>query len=293
MDAGGLPWPGPLCCNQAMNTRFVHAACPHDCPDTCAIRVTVADGVATRVQGDPDHPPTNGSLCTKVARYTERVYHPERLLHPLKRVGAKGSGQFTRVGWNEALDDIAGRLRAIAERDPRAILPYSYAGTMGLVQGESMSARFFNRIGASELDRTICANAGATALQLTYGAKIGMHVEQFRDSRLILIWGSNSIASNLHFWPHVLAAKRADIDSPCTRPMVPAYEYGRMARGSRSAMARRRAAMSSSASFQFTRVNCPLPFGPTRFRGWSSRSGWYTRSVYRATLVQSEPLVGG
>ena len=218
MDAGGLPWPGPLCCNQAMNTRFVHAACPHDCPDTCAIRVTVADGVATRVQGDPDHPPTNGSLCTKVARYTERVYHPERLLHPLKRVGAKGSGQFTRVGWNEALDDIAGRLRAIAERDPRAILPYSYAGTMGLVQGESMSARFFNRIGASELDRTICANAGATALQLTYGAKIGMHVEQFRDSRLILIWGSNSIASNLHFWPHVLAAKRAGAKVVCIDP---------------------------------------------------------------------------
>ena len=124
---------------------MVRGACPHDCPDTCALRVTVQDGRVVRVQGDPDHPPTHGALCTKVSRYAERTYHPERVLHPLKRVGPKGSGRFERVGWDEALDDIATRLRAIAARDPQAIVPYSYAGTMGLVQGESMAARFFQQ----------------------------------------------------------------------------------------------------------------------------------------------------
>jgi anaerobic selenocysteine-containing dehydrogenase len=201
-----------------MNQQIVRAVCPHDCPDTCAMRVTVEDGVAVRVQGDPDHPPTHGALCTKVARYTERVYHPERLLHPLRRVGAKGSGRFEAIGWDEALDAIAARLAGIAARDPQAILPYSYAGTMGLVQGESMAARFFNRIGASRLDRTICASAGGAGLQATYGAKVGMHVEHFRASELILIWGSNSIASNLHFWTFAQQAKRAGAKLICIDP---------------------------------------------------------------------------
>ena len=196
----------------------VHAACPHDCPDTCAIRVTVEDGVAVRIQGDPDHPPTHGALCTKVARYTERTYHPERLLQPLRRAGPKGSGLFTKVGWDEALDEIAARLRAIAARDPQAILPYSYAGTMGLVQGESIAARFFHRLGASLLDRTICASAGGTALNATYGSRVGMHVEHYRESRVILIWGSNSIASNLHFWSFAQEAKRAGAKLICIDP---------------------------------------------------------------------------
>jgi anaerobic selenocysteine-containing dehydrogenase len=192
-----------------MNSRTVHAACPHDCPDTCAIRVTVEGDRIVRIQGDPDHPPTHGSLCTKVSRYAERVDHPERVLTPLKRVGPKGAGQFEPVGWDEALDDISARLGEIAARDPQAIVPYSYAGTMGLVQGESMAARFFHRLGASLLDRTICAAAGGEALQLTYGGKVGMHLEHFAESRLIVIWGSNSIASNLHFWTFAQAAKRA------------------------------------------------------------------------------------
>src|SRR5690349_15451210 len=186
----------------------VRAACPHDCPDTCAIRVTVQDGRAVKVQGDPDHPPTHGALCTKVSRYAERSYHPERVLHPMKRVGPKGAGQFVRIGWAEALAEIAARLKPIAARDPQAIVPYSYAGTMGLVQGESMAARFFNRLGASLLDRTICSSAGGEALVATYGRKVGMHVERFAESRLILIWGSNSITSNLHFWTYAQAAKR-------------------------------------------------------------------------------------
>ncbi|HUX72392.1 MAG TPA: molybdopterin oxidoreductase family protein [Steroidobacteraceae bacterium] len=198
--------------------KTVHAACPHDCPDTCAIRVSVVDGIAVRVQGDPDHPPTHGALCTKVARYPQRTYHPERLLHPLRRTGPKGSGQFARIGWREALDDIAARLRVVAARDPQAILPYSYAGTMGLVQGESMAARFFHRLGASLLDRTICASAGGAALNATYGSRVGMHVEHFRESGLILIWGSNSIASNLHFWSFAQAAKRAGAKLICIDP---------------------------------------------------------------------------
>ncbi|MEP6790718.1 MAG: molybdopterin-dependent oxidoreductase, partial [Ramlibacter sp.] len=178
----------------------VRGACPHDCPDTCSLVTSVQDGVALKVQGNPAHPQTGGVLCTKVSRYTERTYHPERLLTPLRRAGPKGSGRFEPVGWDEALDDIATRFAAIAERDPQAILPYSYAGTMGLVQGEGMAARFFNKLGASLLDRTICSTAGAEAMTQTLGGKVGMKVEFFAESKLILIWGSNSIASNLHFW---------------------------------------------------------------------------------------------
>jgi anaerobic selenocysteine-containing dehydrogenase len=189
--------------------RIVHAACPHDCPDTCAMRVTVEGDKVIRLQGDPDHPSTNGALCTKVSRYAERTEHAERVLRPMKRVGAKGEGRFVPVSWDEALADIAARLGEIAARAPEAIVPYSYAGTMGFVQGEAMAQRFFNRIGASRLDRTICARAGGDAIAATYGDKVGMHVEHFAESRLIVIWGSNSIASNLHFWPLALAAKRA------------------------------------------------------------------------------------
>jgi len=201
-----------------MNTTTVRAACPHDCPDTCAIRVTVQDGRAVKVQGDPEHPPTHGALCTKVSRYPERTYHPERVLHPMKRSGPKGSGQFARVSWAEALADIGAKLRAIAARDPQAIVPYSYAGTMGLIQGESMAARFFHRLGASLLDRTICSSAGGEALAATYGGKVGMHLEFYAESRLILIWGSNSIASNLHFWTFAQAAKRDGAKLVCIDP---------------------------------------------------------------------------
>jgi len=199
-------------------TRSVRGACPHDCPDTCALRVTVRDGRAVKIQGDADHPTTHGALCTKVSRYPERTYHPERVLHPLRRIGPKGAGRFERVGWAEALDAIATRLQAIAARDPQAIVPYSYAGTMGLVQGESMAARFFHRLGASLLDRTICASAGGEALTASYGAKVGMHVEHFAEAKLILIWGSNSIASNLHFWTYAQAAKRAGAKLVCIDP---------------------------------------------------------------------------
>src|SRR4051812_6088914 len=198
--------------------RTVRAACPHDCPDTCAMRVTVQDDKVVKLYGDPDHPTTGGALCTKVSRYAERTEHAERVLKPLKRVGPKGAGEFVEVSWDEALDDIAARLSEIARRDPQAIVPYSYAGTMGMVQGEGMAARFFNKLGASRLDRTICSSAGGDALLATYGGKVGMHVEHFAESRLIVIWGSNSITSNLHFWPIALAARRAGATLVCIDP---------------------------------------------------------------------------
>ena len=201
--------------------HVVRAACPHDCPDTCAMQVTVQGGRAVRVQGDAAHPTTHGALCTKVSRYAERSYHPERVLQPLKRIGPKGSGRFEPVGWDQALAAIAARLKAIAVRGPdaaQAVLPYSYAGTMGLLQGESMAARFFHKLGASRLDRSICSSAGGEALAATYGAKVGMHVEHYAESKLILIWGSNSIASNLHFWTFAQAAKRAGARLVCIDP---------------------------------------------------------------------------
>ncbi|HMA10103.1 MAG TPA: molybdopterin-dependent oxidoreductase, partial [Ramlibacter sp.] len=151
----------------------VKGACPHDCPDTCSLITTVENGVALKVRGNPEHPQTQGVLCAKVSRYTERTYHPERVLHPLRRSGPKGSGRFARVSWEEALGDITQRLQAVAAADPEAIVPYSYAGTMGLVQGESMAARFFNKLGASLLDRTICSSAGTEGLLYTLGGKVG------------------------------------------------------------------------------------------------------------------------
>jgi anaerobic selenocysteine-containing dehydrogenase len=196
----------------------VIGACPHDCPDTCSLVTSVQDGVAIKVHGNAAHPQTGGVLCTKVSRYTERSYHPDRVLQPLKRSGPKGSGQFVPVGWDEALSDIAARLKGIAARNAEAILPYSYAGTMGLVQGDGMAARFFHQLGASLLDRTICASAGGTALDYTLGGKVGMKVEFFAESNLILIWGSNAIASNLHFWRHVQTAKRLGAKIICIDP---------------------------------------------------------------------------
>ncbi|MBT0569813.1 molybdopterin oxidoreductase family protein [Curvibacter sp. CHRR-16] len=206
------------------STHTVLGACPHDCPDTCSMVVTVQGGKAIKVQGNPAHPTTGGVLCTKVSRYTERTYHPERLQYPQKRVGPKGpgqgAGQFVRVSWEEAIHDIAQRLQAIAASPagPQAILPYNYAGTMGRVQGGSMASRFFHKLGASQLEATICASAGAEALNLTYGSRWGMHMPYFAESSLILIWGSNAIGSNLHFWRYVMEAKRNGAKLVCIDP---------------------------------------------------------------------------
>jgi anaerobic selenocysteine-containing dehydrogenase len=170
--------------------------------------VTVNDGVATRIQGDPSAPFTDGTLCTKVSYYLERTYSPERLRHPLKRVGPKGKGNFKRIGWDEALDEIAARLKALAAENPETILPCSYAGTMGMAQYSSMDRRFFYRLGASLLDRTLCSSAGKYGIKATLGGSVGMDPERFDEARLILLWGANPIVSNLHLWSRVQAAKR-------------------------------------------------------------------------------------
>ncbi len=206
--------------------RIVRGACPHDCPDTCAMLVTVErDGEgpwkAVDLRGDPDHPVTRGFLCAKVDRYLERTYHAERLTHPLRRIGAKGQGRFEPASWDEALDDIARRLTDIAAaHGPQAILPYSYAGTMGFIQGSSMDRRFFHRLGASLLDRTICSMAGSVAMQTTVGQNVGTDTEAVGDAQLILIWGSNTLTSNPHLWPFVRQARERGATIVAIDPLV-------------------------------------------------------------------------
>jgi len=199
-------------------SRTAHAVCSHDCPDSCAILVTINDsGVATRVQGDPEHSVTRGFLCGKVAKYLDRVYSPSRLLYPMRRRAGVPKGRmlsgreddvFERIGWDEALDLIANRLGLIAqEHGPESILPYSYAGTMGVLGYGSMDRRFFHRLGASQLDRTICATAGGDALISVYGAKLGTDPEHFRHARYIIAWGANIHGNNVHLWPFVEEAR--------------------------------------------------------------------------------------
>jgi anaerobic selenocysteine-containing dehydrogenase len=199
---------------------IVRAVCPHDCPDTCAMLVTVEDGRAVRMAGDPHHPVTQGFLCTKVAKYIERTYHEGRLLYPQIRVGAKGAGTFRRATWDEALQVIATNLQRVIDTDgPQAVLPYSYAGTMGLIQGESMDRRFFHRIGASLLDRTICASAGTEALNVTYGTRMGPDPEDVGEAKLIVLWGTNTLTSNPHLWPFVRKAKANGATTICIDPI--------------------------------------------------------------------------
>ena len=186
----------------------VQAACPHDCPDTCAMRITVADGKVTAVKGDATHSLTAGTLCTKVSRYAERTYHSDRLTVPMKRVGKKGEGKFAPISWDEAYTRIAKKLAEIWRNNPEGILPYSYAGTMGQVQGEGMAGRLFHALGARLLERTICSSAGGKGLELCMGKAVGMDTEAVRGAKLIVIWGSNPITSNVHLWAQIQQAKR-------------------------------------------------------------------------------------
>ncbi len=183
--------------------------CPHDCPDSCVMSVTVEDGRAVALGGDPDHRFTQGFLCAKVNHYLDRVYSPDRILHPMKRVGQKGEGRFERISWDEALDLVASRFRTvIEEHGAQAILPYSYAGNMAILSYGSMDRRFFHAIGASLLDRTICASAGAAGLKATVGKSMGFDPEAVVHARLIVAWGSNIVSSNVHLWPFVEEARR-------------------------------------------------------------------------------------
>ena len=186
-----------------------HSVCALDCPDCCSLLVTVENGRGTKLRGNPDHPVTRGFLCGKVAQYLEREYSPGRLLYPQRRIGAKGEGRFERITWDEALDTIAARLKSVAaDFGPEAILPYSYAGTMGLLNGSGMDRRLFHRLGASRLDRTICSSAGGVGLTRALGFRYGTEPEQFRHSRLILAWGANVLGTNVHLWPFIMEARR-------------------------------------------------------------------------------------
>ena len=208
--------------------RVVHAACPHDCPDACGVLITVENNRATKIQGDPEHPVTRGFLCAKVAKYLDRVYSPDRVLFPMRRVAPKGpqeqrsftpgrpgavvptqSQVWRRVSWDEALDEIASKFRAISrEFGSEAILPYSYGGTLGVLNGSSMDRRFFHRLGASQLDRTICSAAGEAGLKSVLGMKLGTEPEQFRHSKYIIAWASNIHGNNVHLWPFITEARR-------------------------------------------------------------------------------------
>lgn len=200
--------------------RTVHAVCTHDCPDSCGVLVTVDEltGKAVKVAGDPAHPVTRGFLCGKVARYLDRVYSPERLLHPMRRRAGvpksplpKGREAefFERISWDEALDEIARRFKSIAaEFGPESILPYSYAGTIGQLGYGSMDRRFFHRLGASQLDRTICAAAGTAALKSVYGTRLGTAPQDFALAGLIIVWGGNVHGNNIHLWPFIEEARR-------------------------------------------------------------------------------------
>ena len=186
-----------------------HSVCALDCPDCCSLLVNFDGEKGSHLRGDPSHPITRGFLCGKVARYLEREYSPDRLLYPQRRVGAKGHGSFERISWDEALDTIAARLTSIAaEYGSESIMPYSYAGTMGLLNGGGMDRRFFHRLGASRLDRTICSSAGGAGLVATLGFKYGTEPEQFRHSKLIIAWGANVLATNVHLWPFIVEARR-------------------------------------------------------------------------------------
>lgn len=202
-----------------MASRTVHSVCSHDCPDSCGVLVTIdGTGRATRVEGDPQHPVTRGFLCGKVAKYLERVYSPDRLLYPMKRRAGVAKGPlpqgreaegFERISWDDALALIAERLQKISdEYGPESILPYSYAGTIGVLGYGSMDRRFFHRLGASQLDRTICSTAGGDALISVYGRKLGTDTEDFRYARLIIAWGGNVHGNNIHLWPLIEEARR-------------------------------------------------------------------------------------
>jgi anaerobic selenocysteine-containing dehydrogenase len=187
-----------------------HSVCALDCPDACSLLIQVDEaGKGSRLRGDPKHPVTRGFLCGKVAKYLQREYSPDRLLHPLKRTGAKGSASFARISWDEALGEIAERLKAVAsEFGAEAILPYSYAGTMGLLNFGGMDRRFFHKLGASRLDRTICSSAGMAGMTEALGVRYAMEPEQFRHSKLIIAWGANVLATNVHLWPFIVEARR-------------------------------------------------------------------------------------
>lgn len=194
-----------------MPTQWRNSVCALDCPDACSVLVQVdtENEKAIKLKGDAEHPITRGFLCGKVARYLDREYHADRLMYPLERTGKKGSGEFRRISWDDAIAKIATQLkRVVAQWGSQAVLPYSYAGTMGLLNGAGMDRRFFHKLGASRLDRTICSSAGGAALMASMNARLGTEPEQFAKSKLIIAWGANVLSTNVHLWPFIVEARR-------------------------------------------------------------------------------------
>ena len=193
-----------------MARTTVVGACPHDCPDTCSILTTVEDGKAIAVRGNPDHPFTRGRLCVKVNNYEERVYSDKRVLYPLMRVGPKGSKQFQRISWDEAIETIAKRWKSIIATDgAQAILPYSYLGTQGILNGLNVGDPLFNKLGATVSERTFCDSGSCTAYMMTIGPTPGVDPESFVHSKYILLWACNTLGTNSHHWPFIEQAKKA------------------------------------------------------------------------------------
>lgn len=186
-----------------------HGGCPHDCPDTCSMVFEVENGKLTGVRGNAEHPMTRGGLCVKLKDYEKRHYHPDRLLHPMRRTGPKGSGQFEQISWDEALDEITSRWKKIIdEYGPQAIIPYSYLGHQGLVHGLNGGDAFFNKMGATVCERTFCGEGSCTAWLLTVGPTAGVDPESYIHSKYIVLWGCNSVSTNLHHWHIVKEAQK-------------------------------------------------------------------------------------
>ena len=194
---------------ESPDTTTVRAACPHDCPDTCAMLVTVEDGTAVKLRGDPEHPYTNGGLCVKVSRYVDRVYDPNRVLYPLRRTGPKGSGQFERITWGDAVEEIGSRFGSIAdEYGGEAIMPVSYLGTQGILNGLNVGDPFFAKLGATISERTYCDSGSCTAYTMTIGDTAGVDPESLVHSKFILVWACNVVSTNLHLWPYITEARK-------------------------------------------------------------------------------------
>jgi anaerobic selenocysteine-containing dehydrogenase len=192
-----------------LKSEHFFGACPHDCPDTCAMVYEVKAGRLVEVRGNKEHPMTRGGLCVKLKDFHDHHYNPDRLLYPVRRSGAKGSMKFERITWEEAISTIGGKWREIiAEYGSQAIMPYSYLGNMGLVQGINSGDSFFNRLGTTVNEKTFCASGSSTAWLLTVGPTGGVDPESFVHSKFIVIWASNSISTNLHHWPFVLEAQK-------------------------------------------------------------------------------------
>jgi anaerobic selenocysteine-containing dehydrogenase len=293
---------------QSRPMKVVHAVCSHDCPDSCGVLVTVDEltGRAVKVQGDPSHPVTRGFLCGKVAKYLDRVYSPDRLLYPMRRKKGVAKGPlpqgreaeaFERISWDEALDEVAARLTKIAaEFGPESVLPYSYAGTIGQLGYGSMDRRFFHRLGASQLARTICAEAGGTALKSVYGVKLGTVPQDFVHAGLVIAWGANIHGNNVHLWPFIEEARRKGarlivIDPYRTRTAALADEHLAINPGTDSALALGLMHVILSMGLEDREYVDACTTGFEELRAHALRPEYSPESVAKATGIEAGAIV--